>query len=381
MNILELCLSTALGGLELYVFRSAEALANNQLNKNTVIPVLSPDSKLDKYFKEHSRFKCQYIKHFFRALPLLNARKLATIIDTNRIDVIHLHWGKDLPLAALAKTLSKRKPALVYTRHMMITRAKNDFYHNFLYRKLDLMLTITMELESLCKKYIPLCADRINTLYLGVKRPKDILDKNGIKQQRENIGFLKNDFIAGLVGRLEEGKGQHLLIEALHKAKQNGQNIRALIVGHEMDTGYRDKLKNQANKLGVLDNIIFLDFSSEPQRLMQLCDCVVLATDRETFGLVLPEAMRAGVAVIGSNSGGVPEIIDHEKTGLLFETQNTSSLQQQLERLYLDPDFKNKLAQQGKQSADKRFNGASHFQQFEQYLKSETTNNRVQFYS
>jgi len=90
-----------------------------------------------------------------RALPLVSAFKLAKIIDENKIDIIHMHWGKDLALAALAKFLSNRKPKLVYTRQMMITRYKNDFYHRFLYSQLDLMLTITQQLEDLCKKFIP----------------------------------------------------------------------------------------------------------------------------------------------------------------------------------------------------------------------------------
>ena len=373
MNVLELCLSAGLGGLELYVFRSSEALVNSQLNQNTVIPVLKQGSKLDNYYKDHTSFNIQYIKNFFSPLPLINARKLAALIDKNDIDVIHMHWGKDLPLAAFAKAFSKRKPALVYTRQMMITRAKNDFYHNFLYRQLDLMLTITKELEGLCKKFIPLYSEKITTLYYGVKKPKELLDDRSIQQEREKIGFNRSDFIAGLIGRLEESKGQHLLIEALHTAKQNGHDIKALIVGHEMSPGYRDQLKNQASELGILDNIIFQDFTSEPQQLMQLCDCVILASGQETFGLVLPEAMRAGVAVIGSNSGGVPEIIEHEKTGLLFETKNANNLYQQLERLYLDADFKNKVAQQGKQSADARFDNASHFQQLEQHLNATIT--------
>ena len=368
MNVLELCLSAGLGGLELYVFRSSEALANSQLNKNTVIAVLRKNSKLDKYYKDHSSFNIKYIQHFFSPLPLLNARKLATIIDNNNIDVIHMHWGKDLPLAAFAKAFSKRKPALVYTRQMMITRAKNDFYHNFLYQKLDLMLTITKELEGLCKKFIPLFADKITTLYYGVKQPKEMLDETSIQQQRENIGFSKNDFIAGLIGRLEESKGQHLLIDVIHIAKQNGHDIRALIVGHEMTPGYRDKLKKQASELGVLDNIIFQDFTSEPQQLMQLCDCVILASGQETFGLVLPEAMRAGVAVIGSNSGGVPEIIEHEKTGLLFQTKDADSLYKAVATLYQSPGFTAKLAVTGKTKADKTFNTVTHFTMLEKYF-------------
>ncbi len=129
-------------------------------------------------------------------------------------------------------------------------------------------------------------------------------------------------------------------------------------------------LINQAKKLDVADRIIFQDFVSKPQQLMQLCDCVTLASAQETFGLVLPEAMRSGVAVIGSNSGGVPEIIEHGKTGLLFDSGNADDLYLQIEKLYLNPVFKQSIAQQGKQSADERFNNDLHFEQLEKHLKS-----------
>lgn len=370
MNIIELCLSSGLGGLELYVYRSSEALSNSQLHNNKVFAVLTENSKLDDYYKENSSIKTLYIKRFFSALPLLNAIKLAKIIDDNKIDIIHMHWGKDMPLAAFAKTFSKHKPALVYTRQMMITRSKSDFYHMFQYRQMDLLLTITRELETLCKKYIPQFADKITTLYYGVKEPDTFLNTAEIQIKREQAGLDKDDFIVGLIGRLEESKGQHLLIDAIHRAKQNGHDINALVVGHEMNPGYRDKLKERAKKHGISDKITFQDFTNQPQQLMQICDCITLATDRETFGLVLPEAMRAGVAVIGSNSGGVPEIIEHENTGLLFETKNADSLYQQIEKYYLNPDFKIKMALQGKESADKRFNNTTHFQQLEQHLQA-----------
>lgn len=365
MNILELCLSSGLGGLELYVYRSSTELSNSRSHNNNVLAVLLKDSKLDNYYKQNSSIRTYHLKHFFRALPLFNAIRLALIIDKNKIDVIHMHWGKDLPLAAFAKVFSKQKPALVYTRQMMITREKTDFYHNFLYRQMNLLLTITKELETLCKKYISRSSDAITTLYYGVKEPDNFLSKEDIKQQRESLGFSGDDFIAGLIGRLEEGKGQHLLIEAIHRAKQNNQQMKALIVGHEMNPGYREELRSLATELGVADNIVFQDFVSQPQMLMQLCDAVILATGQETFGLVLPEAMRSGVAVIGSNSGGVPEIIDHGKTGLLFETKNSDSLYQQLESLYTDSNFKDELARNGKTRADKTFNNEIHFHTLE----------------
>jgi len=364
MNILELCLSSDLGGLELYVFHASDALSKN----NKVITALLKNSKLDKYYQKHSSIDRYYLQRNKNPIPLINAKKLATFIDKNSIDVIHMHLAKDLPTVAFAKAFSKRKPAIVYTRHMMITRSKNDFYHNFLYRQIDLIIAITKQLETLIQSFIPLCKNKTTTLYTGVKEPEHFLDEKGINKQRNSLGFTNTDFIVGLIGRLEENKGQHLLIDAIHLAKQNKTNIKALIIGHEMNKGYRDKLKNQASNLGISNNIKFHDFVSDPQQFMQCCDCVTLTTNCETFGLVLPEAMRAGVAVIGSNSGGVPEIINHEETGLLFKTQDYENLFKQIQRLYDNVGFKNKLALQGKQDADKRFNDRLHFQQLEQQL-------------
>lgn len=368
MNILSLCLSSGLGGLELYVYRSAIALTENNPEINACA-VLNPESKLDHYFRQNSTVPIVHISRRAGPLPLRRARALATIIDEREIDVIHMHWGKDLPLAAFAKVFSNRKPALVYTRQMMITRYKKDIYHNFLYRQLDCMLTITHELETLCKKFIPQAKEKIQTLYYGVKAPEKILTSREIHHLRNEKGFSPDDFIIGLFGRLETGKGQHLLIRAVATAKQNKKNISAFIVGHEMNEGYRDELKALADELDVSDKVIFCDFVDNPQLLMQICDVISLTSFEETFGLVLPEAMRAGIAVIGSNNGGVPEIIEHNKSGRLFETGNDDSLYEQIAGLYDNPDLKHHLAKQGKDKADKLFNHDIHFRHLEEILR------------
>ena len=103
---------------------------------------------------------------------------------------------------------------------------------------------------------------------------------------------------------------------------------------------------------------------------MPCFDAVVLATKCETFGLVLPEAMRAGVTVIGSNCGGVPEIIKHEKTGLLFESEDVADLTKQLSKIVLDQDFCKKLAKAGKEDADKRFSEEKHFERLLELFES-----------
>ena len=230
MNILQLCLSSGLGGLELYVYRASDALQN----RHKVTAVLQQGSKLDDYFEQHSSISRHHLKRRSGPLPIINARKLARIIDDNEIDLLHMHWGKDFALAALAKTLSKRKPKLVYTRQMMVTRYKNDFYHRFLYSQLDLLLTITRQLEQLYKKFVPGENLDVRALYYGVKPPQHVPGHDEIVTMRMDKGFSEDDFIIGLFGRLEDGKGQHLLIKAVSMARQNDKTVKALIVGHEM---------------------------------------------------------------------------------------------------------------------------------------------------
>ena len=368
MNILELCLSPGLGGLELYAFRAAQALSEH----HNVRVVINTNSKLKEHFKKHSSITPEHLDYSRSYLPIANAWRLAKIIDNNQIDVVHMHWGNDLAAIALAKKISRCKPALVYTRQMQITRSKDDIYHRFLYREMNLMLTITKQLEQDAKQYINTYAKNITTLYYGVNAPDQFIDSETKIRLRADSGFSENDFIIGLIGRLEHGKGQHLLIKAISLANKNNINMKALIAGHEMTSGYRDTLKQLAASSGVASNIVFMDFVDNPQRVMQLCDCILLASEEETFGLVLPEAMRAGVAVIGSNKGGVPEIIDHKRTGLLFESFDVNSLKSALTMLYLDPQLKQELATNGKQKADEIFNTEYHFSMLEQHLKKIT---------
>ena len=67
-------------------------------------------------------------------LPIIPALKLAKFIDNNDIDIIHFHWTRDIATVILAKLISKKNPNVLQSRHMTMTRFKDDFYHNFLYK-------------------------------------------------------------------------------------------------------------------------------------------------------------------------------------------------------------------------------------------------------
>ncbi len=354
-NLLELCLSPDLGGLELYMVRAAKAL-DEDFN---VISVINPAGKLEQYY-EDTPYRYELIEKKSTLLMFGAAKRLASIIDRERIDVVHLHWTKDIPAAVMAKKLSKRKPKLVQTRNMTMTKFKNDPYHRLLYRNIDMMLPVTHQVADQLRRFIPdAVRPRIEVLYMGSDEP-ELLDTQKIDSLKRQHG-MQRGFNVGMVGRIEEGKGQHLLIEAVAALKVQGREVNAWFVGHEMQKGYIDALKAQAKQKGIGEQVHFLGFMKNPHHFYQLCDAIVLATTCETFGLVLIEAMQVGTTVIGTNRCGPLEIIDDGVTGLLFEQNSAHDLAEKIARLSEDSKLNTSLAARGKTSAQMRFDTTKQF--------------------
>jgi glycosyltransferase involved in cell wall biosynthesis len=173
-----------------------------------------------------------------------------------------------------------------------------------------------------------------------------------------------NSFNVGLIGRISEFKGQHLLIEAVQRLNNEGIRVQAWIVGDAFEVKYLNQLKKMTKDFDLVDQIHFPGFYENPMELMSCLDAVVLTTKKESFGLVLIEAMHAGVPVIGSDAGGVPEIIDHRKTGLLFETWNSVSLAEMIKQLVLDEKLRKDLAKNGQLKASRQFDLDKQYQKF-----------------
>ena len=117
-----------------------------------------------------------------------------------------------------------------------------------------------------------------------------------------------------------------------------------------------------------------MDFVETPQHLMQMCDVVVLTSRDETFGLVLIEAMSVGTAVVGSRAGGVPEIIEEGRSGLLFEPENAQHLSEKLAALYLDPERTRALGAEGTRMAAEKFNAGKHYDALENWMEKPPAN-------
>lgn len=352
---MELCLSPDLGGLELYMMRSSRYLSDH----GECISVINEQGKLKSYY-ENSPYRYFTLKRRNVLLSWLSARHLARIIDDEEVDVLHLHWTKDLPVAIMAKLISKHKPHVVQSRHMTMTRFKDDVYHRFLYKNMDMMLAVTQQVKGQIEKFVPeQIRPKIEVLYIGADQPVIITEEEK-KNRREQLG-LADSFTVGIVGRIEPQKGQYLVIDAIEKLIIQGIDARALIVGHPMNEEYLAELQNDVAARGLSERVIFTGFTREAQIMMQLLDVMVLATENETFGLVLIEAMMCGVCSVASDSGGPLEIIDNGVNGLLFKTFDAEDLADKLIRLYRDSDLREQYANAGKNKALEMFESQKQF--------------------
>jgi glycosyltransferase involved in cell wall biosynthesis len=350
MIILELCLSPDSGGLELYM-RDFSRWLSDRKNIRLFL-ALKKNSRLDQDLSDLN-IPTLYLKSTATPVPLIRAQKLAKFIEKNRIDVVHVHWKSDLFLSVLAKKLARRPIALIHTRQMMVPGKKRDPYHGFIYHEIDRVIAITQQIARQARENLGLPVEKISQIYYGI-RPSEKLRPEAVKKIKEKL-HIKNRFTVGLVGRIDWYKAQYLMIDALAILKKKGLNLQGIIVGHAMDPGYLEVLKKQINEQNVADMIRFIDFTDNPQELMQCFDVLILPTHVETFGLVLAEAMGLGIPVIGSNAGGVLEIIDDEQTGLLFETKNAESLASAIERLMRNTGLRLRLSAAGEEKAKREY--------------------------
>jgi len=230
-----------------------------------------------------------------------------------------------------------------------------------LYKNIDTIICVTKALEKQIKKFIPKeIRPKTELLYLGANEP-DLLSDEKISKFKNELK-VEDAFMIGLIGRINEFKGQYLLIEAMRVLKEKKLHLKAYIVGDAMSEKYLKELQQKVIEYKLEKNVHFIGFTKEPARFMQACDVVLMTSKNETFGLVTIEAMKVGTAVIASNSGGVLEIIDDKENGLLFKNEDYKDLALKIESLYENNGLITELGIEGKRKADEYFDNVKQFE-------------------
>ena len=164
--------------------------------------------------------------------------------------------------------------------------------------------------------------------------------------------------VVGIVGRLTQWKGQHVLIEAAALVRGRFPNTIFQIIGSAIfgENSYEAMLKRRVMELGLGDCMQFLGFQDDVGSLVDRLDVLVHASIlEEPFGRVITEGMLGGKPVVATRGGGVPEIVLDGITGFLVPMADVAEMADAICKLLEDPILREKMGREGRKRASEHF--------------------------
>jgi len=217
---------------------------------------------------------------------------------------------------------------------------------------------------------------RKSTLILnGVDRGEVATSEEKIRSIRKELFAASEDqFLIGLVGRINRLKGHQLSLEAFQSMADKYPKAKLCFVGSTPPNQefYLTNLQDEVQRMGIEDKVSFVDFQDNVYAVLESLDLVLVpSTEPESFGLIVVEAMLSKKAVIGSDIGGISTIIEHGETGLLFPPNDKEALAEAITTLMENNDQKQLLESNAFKKAEAVYSTNAMYQKFNQLYNSE----------
>lgn len=314
---------------------------------NIIVYRLGFGTKFDKYF-----------------LPVLGFFKAKKLLRENQYSLIWSVNASQAGLAALFLKLKDSKLPLLLTlqegsSEQRIFRRRFMVWPLFklIFKKADYIQAISKHLANFGQKMGAHCQIKVvpNGVDVAIFEKALTMPDEDKEALRKKLGIKENEKVIITVSRLAPKNAVNDLIDAVNMLKLQGINFKLLILG----TGYLEKrLRLQVVSSKLQDDVLFLGLISpaEVHRYLAISDVFVRPSISEGLGNVFLEAMAAGVPVIGTPVGGIPDFLTHEKTGIFCESRNPKSIAEKIKILIKDQKLRDKLIQNAKQMVIENYN-------------------------
>jgi glycosyltransferase involved in cell wall biosynthesis len=168
------------------------------------------------------------------------------------------------------------------------------------------------------------------------------------------LGLSVDAVLLGTVAHLFPRKGYDVMVRALPVLAREIPALQYLVIGTG-EPAYEKELKSLAATLGVRDRIHFVGFQEDVTPFLSALSLYVHPARMEGFGIAVVEALAAGKAVVASRVGGLPEVVEHERTGLLVNPDDPHELSAAILSLLRDGQRRNEMGERGARAARERF--------------------------
>ncbi|KMJ59732.1 N-acetyl-alpha-D-glucosaminyl L-malate synthase [Bacillus sp. LL01] len=260
----------------------------------------------------------QYSVFQYPPYDLALASKMAEVAKREKLDLLHVHYAIPHAVCAyLAKKMTDDKLKIVTTLHGTdITVLGYDPSLNDMIRfGIEGSDVVTAVSESLVQQTYDLLQPKkdIQTAYNFID--ERVYFKKDTYDLKEQYGISEEEKIIIHVSNFRKVKRVQDVVKSFHLIEKQIPS-KLLLVGDGPEISV---VCNLVKELGLSEKVLFLGKQENLEDLYSISDLMLLLSEKESFGLVLLEAMACGVPSVGTRIGGIPEVIDHSKTGYLSE--------------------------------------------------------------
>jgi glycosyltransferase involved in cell wall biosynthesis len=302
--------------------------------------------------RQHSEFEKYAIRKNipFFSLPFANSFDLNTALALkricleNEIDLMHLHSSKSHGIGVIASVLGNL-PTLVLSRRVDFVPKKNfltrwKYNHPSIKRIVCVSDKINQTMRAFVKR-----PERCVTIHSGVDLQK-FNTKGSPARLLEEFKLPAQAILIGNTSALDVHKDYFTFIDTIAILQQKGFPVKGMIIG----TGPLEaELKKYVAMKNLIPEIIFTGFRTDIRDILPSISIFLMTTRVEGLGTSILDAFLAAVPVVATNVGGIPEMVVHEKTGMLAPAGDAHTLALHCERIISNESFRSHLISEGRQ--------------------------------
>ncbi|WP_368655208.1 N-acetyl-alpha-D-glucosaminyl L-malate synthase BshA [Ornithinibacillus sp. 4-3] len=299
----------------------------------------------------------------YRPYDLALAAKMAEVIDREKLDILHVHYAMPHAISAiLAKEIAEHKVKIITTLHgtdITVLGYDSTFKNMIKYgiEKSDAVTAVSHDLVKVTKSRLGVKCD-ISVIYNFVNEKEYY--KKDMPSLRECYQIKPDEKVVIHISNFRRVKRitdiiytfKHILEEA---------DAKLLLVGDGPESSSASEL---VHRLGIEEHVLFLGKQKNISELLSIADVKLLLSEQESFGLVILEAMSCNVACIGTNTGGIPEVINHKETGFIVELGDTKQAAKYAIELFKDKDLYQNITENALKRAKNEFHSKIIVQQY-----------------
>jgi len=353
MRILFTCGSPSWGGLEMLTVRYANDLKNTG---QEVALMCSPDTVM------HQKAMAAGLPVYPVLLGDKNWIKshgmIKACLKDRAWNVVHVHMSHDLLFVVPALKAVRYRNRFIMTKHMGSYIRKKDMLHRYLYRSMDMVLAISHIIRKNVIDTCPVDPRRVFTHYYGLPLSLYQPGEHHAPAIRRELGIPEGRNVVGIIGRMTPGKGHFEFLHAARKIIAGTRlNPHFLIVGSAShgEESYESRVRSAFHEAGLESNVTFTGFRSDIPRMLAAMDILTFPSHSEAFGFTLLEAMAMKRAIAAFDSDAVPEIVTHQKTGLLVPPRDADALADAVIALLMNRELRYRLGEEARRYVEASF--------------------------